>query len=89
MVRISLLIPSIKCSPFCPIKALSGPPALAGVFKRSEYVHSIFFSEPSEGSKARRACPEQGRRARARDLIHLFAKSKPNRGGHTPYCVVE
>ena len=61
MVRISLLIPSVKCSPFCPIKALSGPPALAGVFKRSEYVHSIFFSEPSEGSKARRA--------RARDLI--------------------
>ena len=79
MDRISKLILTIKSSPFCPIKALSGPPALAGVFKRSEYVHSIFFSVSSEGSRARRA--------RARDLIRLFAKSKPYRSGHSPHCI--
>ena len=39
----------------CPDKALSGPPASAGAFRRSDDIYYFFFSEPSEGSSEPRA----------------------------------
>jgi hypothetical protein len=44
MARISTLILAIKDSPFCPDKALSGPPAEAGAFERSDYIYYFLIS---------------------------------------------
>jgi len=55
LARVSSLVLASKSSPLCPDKALSGPPASAGTFRRSDDIYYFFFSEPSVGSSEPRA----------------------------------